>query len=229
MPIKYAKWSHRRRRVLLRITARIRTQNELEHSHQRGSEIHHSSSFAVDSRMLKSRSYLECLQSITDDSHEKREFTNEAIKILKHRSGTDGEDISVYNRTLREWYRSWAGSLARQVTYSPGFTDCVEKHKDDYLISFHNHPNGTAPSTEDINSALQNDYDECYTLGHNGTIFKYCGGKYEISQYICDQTIAKLEVIRYTEVEQSAELIRQLASIYKFTFEEVSGPWKRKE
>ena len=191
-------------------------------------EIHYSKEFAVSESMLNSREWLGKIQSLSDDPYEQRQFVSEAKEILKDRSGSDGEDISVYNRTRKEWYRYWEGNRSEQVIYSKKFDDQIKKHVKDELVSFHNHPNSQAPSNGDINSAWYRGYSEGYVLGHNGAVYRYGPCSHIIPSMICGKHIAVYDGTGYTDIERSVYLMRWLSKEYKFVYEEVENGKKKR-
>lgn len=64
-------------------------------------------------------------------------------------------------------------SVERQCIPSKQMMDMVKKAEPNTIIAIHNHPNSSAPSLDDINSAWRKKYKYGIIACHNGNIYKY--------------------------------------------------------
>lgn len=58
--------------------------------------------YAVDSKMLESRSFVEMFDKMTNDSALRREYLRNSKEMLKHRSGQNGEEIEYFRSMTQE-------------------------------------------------------------------------------------------------------------------------------
>lgn len=195
--------------------------DDFTESEKAKSSIIKSMEYALDSKMLQSREYVQKFNSMSDEPSERREFYKAAKEILSHRSGQNGEDIYLYNTELKKWYKSSTGKMAGTPEYTEKIVSGIKRAKKGTLISFHNHPASMPPSVDDINAASQNGYKTGYVLCHDGKIYRYSASEKYISQRIYEMHIARYRQKGYNEFEAQKQTIVDLSKEYGFLFEEV--------
>lgn len=184
--------------------------------------IRKSINYAVDTRMLDSRKYIEKFSKITNDVSIKRKFYQNAKTILKHRSGQNGEDLYLYNIRTKKWYKSTTGKEAGTPDYTKEIKDAISNAKEGELISFHNHPASMPPSASDINAALRNRYKKGYVLCHNGTVYEYTASKKYIDIGVYNKRIALYLKKGYNEYEAQLKTMKYFSELYEYSFKEVN-------
>ncbi len=180
-----------------------------------------SKDYAVDSKLLQSRTYAEKFDRMTDDPQERREFLKAAKEILQHRSGQNGEDLYLYNRSTGQWTKSTSGRDAGTPEYTQDIRSAIKKAKQGELVAFHNHPASMPPSDGDLNAAKRNGYSVGYVLCHDGKIFRYTAPRKEIISYYYSAEVEKRKQNGYNEYEAQLKALKSLSETYSFTFEEV--------
>lgn len=183
-----------------------------------------SKDYAVDSKLLQSRAYAEKFDRMTDDPQERREFLKAAKEILQHRSGQNGEDLYLYNRSTGQWTKSTSGRDAGTPEYTQGIRSAIKKAKQGELVAFHNHPASMPPSDGDLNAARQNGYSVGYVLCHNGKIYKYTPPKREINRAFFDLRVAdyKRNPYNYSEEQAQRKALTEMQEEFDFSFQEVT-------
>lgn len=189
--------------------------------YQESKRIKKSREFVINPKEIDGRSYAEKFGKMADDKQERREFLKAAKEILHHRSGQNGEDLYLYNRKTKTWYKSTSGSKAETPEYTQTILDAIKKAKAGELVSFHNHPASMPPSDGDLNAALQNGYQVGYILCHDGTIFEYTAPKRHIRSMLYDLTIADFKKQGYNEREAQIKALHTLSAEHGYNFKEV--------
>lgn len=183
--------------------------------------ISSSLNYAVKKDLTSSREFTSKIKSLTNDKELQRQFYAETKAMLEHRSGTNGEDLKLYNPRLKKWYRSTNGTEAGKPEYNDeiiqGFKDALPEE----LIVFHNHPAGMPPSIDDLNAAYERKYAKSYIICHDGKVFEYTAPKYEIPEVIYNGRIAKYIKEGYSEFEAQLRALEEIKDIYEFDFSEV--------
>ncbi len=132
-----------------------------------------SSDYAVPKGLVDLRSFREKFNRMDEDERVCREYYQAAKDMLRHRSGTDGEDLYFRNSRIGKWYKSTSG----KEKGSPEFTDeivrAIRNAPSGELVSFHNHPQSMPPSVNDLNAALGNGYKKGYIICLDGKVFEY--------------------------------------------------------
>lgn len=177
--------------------------------------------YAVDSKTLESRSFVEMFDKMTNDSALRREYLRNSKEMLKHRSGQNGEDLYLYNTKTKRWVKSTTGKEAGTPEYTDEIKEAILKTKKGELISFHNHPASMPPSADDINAAFHNGYSKGYVLCHNGKIYEYTASDRYINISLYNLKIADFQEKGYTEFEAQLETMKYLSKMYGFEFKEV--------
>lgn len=177
--------------------------------------------YAVDSKTLESRSFVEVFDKMTNDSALRREYLRNSKEMLKHRSGQNGEDLYLYNTKTKRWVKSTTGKEAGTPEYTDEIKEAILKANKGELISFHNHPASMPPSADDINAAFHNGYSKGYVLCHNGKIYEYTASDRYINISLYNLRIADFQEKGYTEFEAQLETMKYLSKMYGFEFKEV--------
>lgn len=177
--------------------------------------------YAVDSKTLESRSFVEMFDKMTNDSALRREYLRNSKEMLKHRSGQNGEDLYLYNTKTKRWVKSTTGKEAGTPEYTDEIKEAILKANKGELISFHNHPASMPPSADDINAAFHNGYSKGYVLCHNGKIYEYTASDRYINISLYNLRIADFQEKGYTEFEAQLETMKYLSKMYGFEFKEV--------
>lgn len=177
--------------------------------------------YAVDSKTLESRSFVEMFDKMTNDSELRREYLRNSKEMLKHRSGQNGEDLYLYNTKTKRWVKSTTGKEAGTPAYTDEIKEAILKANKGELISFHNHPASMPPSADDINAAFHNGYSKGYVLCHNGKIYEYTASDRYINISLYNLRIADFQEKGYTEFEAQLETMKYLSKMYGFEFKEV--------
>lgn len=188
---------------------------------ENGEHFTSSSKFFVKKGLTQSREFVSKIQSLTDDKNLQREFYQEIKEMLVHRSGTNGEDLKLYNPRLKKWYRSTKGIGKGYPAYNDEILTGIKEANRNELIAFHNHPEGMPPSAGDLNTALQNGYLKAYTIGHNGNIFEYSAPEYEIDIAMYESRISKHTGNNLSNFDAQIKALEDIKDLYNFTYREV--------
>lgn len=180
-----------------------------------------SSDYAVPKDLTSTREFRAKFDSMDSDKKLQREYYQNAKEMLKHRSGTNGEDLYYYNPRLKKWYKSTSGTQAGTPDYTDEIVQGLIESKTGEIISFHNHPLGMPPSVSDLNAALVNGYKKGYTIRHNGKIFEYTPPKYKIDKTIYDKRIEKYKKEGFDEFQAQLKSLEDLSELYGFFVREV--------
>lgn len=176
-----------------------------------------SSDYAVPKNLTESREFRSKFDSMDSDKRVQRQYYQVAKEMLRHRSGTNGEDLYFYNTRTKKWYRS--------ITGTPDYTEEIrralqESEKGD-IVSFYNHPLGMPPSAGDLNAALKNGYKKGYTIGHDGSVFEYTSPIYIIDEAVYNKRISLHLEKGDSEFQAQINALRDLQEFYKFSFKEM--------
>ena len=183
-----------------------------------------SAKYAIDTGTIESREYADKFDQIAETPEERREFLKAAKEMLHHRSGQNGEDLYLYNRTTKQWTKSTTGKEAATPEYTDEIKNTIKKAKQGELVAFHNHPASMPPSDGDLNMAMINKYAVGYILCHNGKIYSYTAPKRPISRLLYDLMVAKYKAKPYncSEEEAQKQALMGIEKEYGFTFKEVT-------
>ena len=185
-----------------------------------------SALFSVPEALTSSREFREKFNSMTADVALQRAFYQVAKSMLRHRSGTNGEDLYFYNTRTGVWTSSTSGTTPRQPEYTPEIYKAIEDAQTGDIVAFHNHPLSMPPSDSDLNAALENGYAIGYVICHNGRIFSYTAPIASIQSEIYKSRVAAyLGGADETDIEKMFEAqlkaIQELSGLYGFTITEV--------
>jgi hypothetical protein len=90
----------------------------------------------------------------------------------------------------------------------------------DNVVVIHNHPNSSAPSVGDFNSAYKHGYSLGFVTAHNGDLYKY-SAKTDITDLIYDQYWKSFLNDHFDFLTAQKKAIEKIAQNGLITFEEV--------
>jgi proteasome lid subunit RPN8/RPN11 len=153
----------------------------------------------IKTEIIDGSNYRRKFDFATDNPAVNKTLYECAKEILYDRSGTHYESM--------RWIDGETGKVLFKVDYmgksknlmGEKYEGCVlyndKKLKmrlagHDNIITLHNHPNSTAPSTGDLNSAVYRNYSAGFVVTHDGRLYKYIAKeKINVSTY--DMTVSR--------------------------------------
>jgi hypothetical protein len=182
----------------------------------------------IDKKMIESNEYRRKFDNATDNPKVNKSLYKAAKEILYDRSGTHYE--SLY------WIDGNSGEVIAKfdkMGKTPELTGVEHELKVEYSESFlrkligytnivviHNHPNSSAPSAGDFNSAFKNSYTTGFVVTHDGRVFKYVSHE-SISDLIYARYWQRHAEISKNAVDAQKKAIADLSRNFNISFEEV--------
>jgi proteasome lid subunit RPN8/RPN11 len=174
----------------------------------------------VNKTYIDSGEYRKKFDKLTDNPEVNKSLYECAKKALKHRSGTEFEDMY--------WIDGESGNILLSVTDSTDeraivYSDRIKNAIKDYdnAITLHTHPSSMPPSISDLNSCCKNNYSMGIVACHNGKIFGYTSKEY------VNESIYSMYIQRYIkdgDDEYNAQLkaLERLSQSFDINIREVT-------
>ncbi len=173
----------------------------------------------VNKTYIDSGEYRKKFDKLTDNPTVNKTLYECSKAALKHRSGTELEDMY--------WLDGKTGKIILSVTDSKEeraiiYTEKI-KHtisQNENIVTLHTHPSSMPPSIDDFNSCYKNKYDFGIVVCHNGRVFKYS------SQQLVSKSLYNLYIGEYvdnghTEFDAQIKSLEKLRENHMIHFEEV--------
>lgn len=135
----------------------------------------------IDKAVIESSDYRRLFDNATDNPILNKTLYNCAKEILFDRSGTryesmrwiDGETGKVLLKfdSMGKRNNLIGKQYELKVLYNESLLQKFIGHNN--IVVIHNHPNSTAPSAGDFNSAFKHNYKFGFIAAHNGRVYKY--------------------------------------------------------
>lgn len=173
----------------------------------------------VDKTYIDSGEYRRKFDKLTDNHDINKSLYDCAKTALKHRSGTELEDMY--------WFDSISGKIIAQETdstdkraiiYSDNTRKAVKNNTN--LIALHTHPSSMPPSAADFNSCFRNNYKIGFIACHDGKLFAYTSNE-EISESLYEMYIKVGLLDGLSEYDAQLSALNKLRAICKIDFKEV--------
>lgn len=173
----------------------------------------------VNKTYINSGEYRRKFDNLTENPDVNKAIYDSAKKALKHRSGTEFEDMY--------WFDSNTGVIIAQeinstdkraIVYSEKTRLAVEKSTE--LIALHTHPSSMPPSVADFNSCFRNNYRIGYVACHNGKIFAYTSSQ-EISESLYELYISDFISSGFSEYDAQLNALNKIKENHAIDFWEV--------
>lgn len=165
----------------------------------------------IDRKQIASAEYQNKFNALGENKRITRSIRANAKKMLRHRSGTQYEDLVFINSKtgavmVRDDY-----NVVRQVNPSKAMKKMIKNAEDYTIIGIHNHPSSTMPSINDIQAAAHGKYKYGLVVGHNGTIFKYTING-EVNKVNADIFLERINALFYNgDTDEMTKAIEELA------------------
>lgn len=156
---------------------------------------------SVDWKIVNSAEYRKKFSVLFDDEIIADRVYKKSIDILKHRDGTDFEDMYLIDPETKKVVASqtktetipvrYESDRHQHVIYNQEMKRAIKKSKPKTLITIHNHPESYPPSGSDFSSAFRNEYGYGIIACHNGDVYGYKVGKRQFSGRHFDLAVEK--------------------------------------
>ncbi|MDR0903006.1 MAG: hypothetical protein LBM59_00020 [Ruminococcus sp.] len=182
----------------------------------------------IDRAVIDSNDYRRKFDNATDNPKLNKALYDVAKILLYDRSGSLYESMYWLDGITGEIITKFV-SMGRipkltgkdhelKVEYSDGLLKKLRGHTNVTVI--HNHPNSTAPSAGDFNSACIHNYTMGFVAAHDGRLFKYASNEL-INSNIYEKYWREYVEDYFEEVEAQKLAIDKIAQNSDITFEEV--------
>lgn len=174
----------------------------------------------VNHTYLASGEYRKKFDKISNNKKLNRLLYVLARKMLKHRSGTNYEDMYWIDMdTIKVIAKETETDIEKEVRYSPNTQSAITQYE--HLVTIHSHPDSFPPSIEDFNSNFQKKYDMGIVACHDGKIFMYFA--YEKIEKNYHRLIVE-DYIKagYNDFDAQICALSELMEKFSIRFEEVS-------
>ena len=147
-----------------------------------------------------------------------------AKKMLKHRTGTEFEDMYwVDLDTLMVVAKELNAKKIREVVYSDKTKKIVRKYKNDLtkrLLTIHTHPSSFPPSIPDFNANYENEYNIGIVICHDGKIFLYSANE-KLNENYYNLLVAKKLGQGYNDYEARINALQEMQKAFAIMVKEV--------
>ena len=127
----------------------------------------------ISRKYIDSAEYRKKFDTLGEEEQIIRSAYQEAKKMLKHRSGTNLEDMTFINSKTNELLTQKTYKIAHEVIPTLAMKKMANKADDYTIIAMHNHNGNSLPSKSDIATAKDKKYKYGLAVCHNGDIYKY--------------------------------------------------------
>lgn len=180
--------------------------------------------YSVQWDVVKHAAYRDKFEKVYSDANVQELLYEKSVDILKHRQGTDYEDMHLINRfigkvdasqTKVEYTKGISEELKHnRIWYNDEIKRAVKKNNYGTYITIHNHAESKPPSGGDFDGAFTNGYYAGLNICHDGTIYYYKVGKKRFSGALYDATVAKYQNRGYNEIEAYEATLNQFVEDY---------------
>lgn len=175
----------------------------------------------VNKTYIDGGEYRRKFDKATDNPAVNKALYDSAKKALKHRSGTELEDMYwIDAATGRIIAKEINNTTSRQVNYSIATKNAVNSYAKNKLIALHTHPSSMPPSIEDFNACYNHGYKCGYIACHNGKVFGYSSGQ-SINTKLYELCVGDYLESGFTEFEAQWKALEDLKRNHKIDFWEV--------
>lgn len=169
----------------------------------------------ADREYILSDAYAQKFNGLTGRPSVDQSICDHARKAVLENSDTLYESMYLLDAETGETIVSIdnpSDKMERGVAYTPEFRKALKdaKERNRAVIAIHNHPEGTPPSVEDYNKALDNGYIFGLACGANGQVYRY----YPPSKIIPNAELLHNEIV--WQISQGTDIDRAHRNVLKY-------------
>ncbi|MFT3951187.1 MAG: hypothetical protein QM689_04435 [Oscillospiraceae bacterium] len=173
----------------------------------------------VNRTYIESGEYRRKFDTISTNPELNKSLYDKSKQALKHRSGTEFEDMYWFDEATGKVIASETNSTEkRKIVYSEKTKRAVSSTEN--VLSLHTHPSSMPPSAADFNSCFRNKYKMGYIACHNGKLYGYASEQ-EISEDLYNLYIASFVSDGYDDLDAQFNAIEKLKENHLIKFWEV--------
>lgn len=174
----------------------------------------------INNTYIDGGEYKRKFDNITDNPKVNKNLYDCAKKALKHRSGTELEDMYWFDGITGKVVAQEINSTKqRKIVYSKNTRKAVKNNSN--LITLHTHPSSMPPSIADFNSSYRNQYKLGIIACHNGKIFAYKSYE-EVNERVYGMYIGYAISGGKSEYDAQIEALNKLKENFEIDFWEVN-------
>ncbi len=175
----------------------------------------------VNKTYIDSGEYRRKFDKLTDNPDVNKAVYDCAKSALKHRSGTELEDMYWFDGATGKIIAKELNSTnPRQVVYSAATKSAVGSAESKSIIALHTHPSSMPPSIEDFNACFRHGYKCGFIACHNGKIYGYSSEQL-ISAKLYELCVGDFLDNGLPEFEAQTKALEELRRNHKIDFWEV--------
>ena len=178
----------------------------------------------INKTYINSGEYRKKFELLSDSKELNRLIYKLAKKMLKHRTGTEFEDMYwVDLDTLMVVAKELNAKKIREVVYSDKTKKIVRKYKNDLtkrLLTIHTHPRSFPPSIPDFNANYENEYNIGIVICHDGKIFLYSANE-KLNENYYNLLVAKKLGQGYNDYEARINALQEMQKAFAIMVKEV--------
>ena len=173
----------------------------------------------VNKTYIDSGEYKRKFDNATDNPDVNKSLYNCAKSALKHRSGTELEDMFWLDSETGEVIHSVTDSTdKRAIVYTDKLKKAIKVKKS--LITIHSHPSSMPPSIDDFNSSFKNGYKVGFVACHNGKVFRYTSEQ-EVSKTLYNLYISEYIDDGMSDYDAQLKALMKIKENHAIDFSEV--------
>lgn len=150
--------------------------------HERSKPKYKYENTIIDNDMISSSTYRKRFDGISNNSKIDRIIYNNAIEMLKHRSGTKYEDLAFIDTASSKFRINKSFNKENHAKPNKPMKKMLRNAKPYTIIGLHNHPSSSVPSMPDILACIKRKYKFGIVACHNGKIYKYSVNEAKFSE-----------------------------------------------
>lgn len=175
----------------------------------------------VNKTYIDGGEYRRKFDKATDNPAVNKALYDSAKKALKHRSGTELEDMYWLDGDTGEvLYSALDNTDERTIEYTEKIKSVIGKNRDKKIVTLHTHPSSMPPSIEDFNSCFRHGYHMGFVVCHNGKVFKYSADEC-VSTSLYEMYIQRFLDNGLNEFDAQKKALEKIMENHAIDFEEV--------
>lgn len=187
----------------------VKPMDELRTSVAEHARLRRNYNNTVAEKALDAPGFVDKFKSITENKAVNDAIYNSAVQMLKHRNGTNREDLYLIDGKTGEIIYAHTTS---EKDYAVVYDDAIKlaianaKQAGKSIIAMHNHPNGLPPTMDDGVSAFARGYEFGVVVGHNMEVFTYSHTSKNYTAEDCKKAHDIINQVTALEVDFDEEL-----------------------
>lgn len=168
----------------------------------------------INEKLIESIKYSDKFKQLGENESIVKNIRKASINMIKHRSGTEFEDIAYIDTVSGKTKVNKSYNVMRESKPSKDMNKLLSRAEKKTVVGVHTHPNSQVPSMSDFYACEKREYKYGIAACHDGTLYKYKTVG-ELNEPMLESALDLLSEMKYYKGKDYDNKYEKILAIFK--------------